>query len=235
MLERGFRLTAAFISGPHRKSFQSLLVLWLALGCSTETRLRASSDPIYGQIPLTFIANRGQVHHSVRFTAKGPGLTAYFTPGEVVVNLRQSTVRMRYMGAKVAPDVDGADLQEGHANYLIGNDPSLWRTNVPLYGRVVYKDLYPGIDMVYSSHTRLLKAEFIVAPGADPSQIRIAYTGVESLRIDDRGGLVLTTADGELREEAPEIYQEAGGGREPVEGAFRVDGDLVTFAVGQYD
>jgi hypothetical protein len=162
-------------------------------------------------------------------------LTAYFTPGEVVVNLRQSTVRMRYLGANAAPDIDGADMQEGRANYLIGDDPSLWRTNVPLYGRVVYKDLYPGIDMVYSSHKRLLKSEFVVAPGADPSQIRIAYTGVESLRIDDQGGLILTTAEGDLREEAPEIYQEESDGRDQIEGAFRVAGNVVTFSVGQYD
>src|SRR5439155_8428689 len=154
------------------RGFQPFVALLLTLGSFSGSILDASSDSSYGQIPLTFTANRGQVHHSVRFTAKGPGLTAYFTPCEVVVNLRQSTVRMRYLGAKVAPDIDGADLQEGHANYLIGNDPSLWRTNVPLYGRVVYKDLYPGIDMVYSSHTRLLKSEFIVAPGADPSEIR---------------------------------------------------------------
>src|SRR5258705_8121128 len=107
MLERGFRLTAAFISGSHGKSFQSLLVLWLALGCSTETRLRASSDPSYGQIPLTFVANRGQSHHSIRFTAKGPGLTAYFMPDEVDVDLRGSTIRMRYPGASLTPAVDG--------------------------------------------------------------------------------------------------------------------------------
>ena len=204
--------------------FQPFVALLLTLGSFSGSILHAQTDSSYGQIPLTFTVNRGQVHHSVRFTARGPGLTAYFTPDEVVVNLRQSTVRMRYLGAKVAPDINGDDLQEGHANYLIGDDPSLWRTNVPLYGRVVYKDLYPGIDMVYSSHKRLLKSEFVVAPGADPSQIRIAY-GVESLRIDDQGGLILATAEGDLREEAPEIYQEGSSGREPVEGAFRVSGN----------
>jgi hypothetical protein len=235
MLERGFRLTAAFISGPHGKSFQSLLVLWLALGCSTETRLRASSDPSYGQIPLTFIANRGQIHHSVRFTAKGPGLTAYFTPGEVVVDLRGSTIRMRYVGANPSPAVDGLELQAGHANFLIGNDPSEWRTNVPLYGSVAYKSLYPGVDMIYSSHKRLLKSEFVVAPGADASRIQIEYTGVESLRLDDSGGLVFKTEAGELREEAPEIYQESVTGRDVVKGAFRVSGNVVSFFVEEYD
>src|SRR5260221_12325745 len=132
--------------------FQPFVALLLTLGSLSASTLQGSSDSSYGQIPLTFTANRGQVHHSVRFRARGPVLTAFFTPGEVVVNVRQWTVRMRYLGAKLSPDIEGADLQEARANYLIGNDPSLWRTNVPLYGRVVYKDLYQGIDMVYSSH-----------------------------------------------------------------------------------
>ena len=235
MLERRVRRTAAFVSGTHCKSFQSLLVLWLALSCSTETKLRASSDPSYGHIPLTFIANRGQTHHSVRFTAKGPGLTAYFTPGEVVVDLRGSTVRMRYVGANLSPAVDGLEIQEGRANFLIGNDPAEWRINVPLYGGVAYKSLYPGVDMIYSSHKRLLKSEFVVAPDADPSEIQIEYTGVESLRVDHDGSLVFKTEAGELREEAPEIYQESLTGRDVVKGAFRVSGNIVSFFVENYD
>ena len=87
----------------------------------------------------------------------------------------------------------GLDLQEGKANYLIGNDPSNWQTDVPLFGRVVYRDLYPGIDMFYSSSTRRLKSEFVVAPGADPSRIQIAYKGVAGIRIDEAGGLIVST------------------------------------------
>src|SRR6266567_2284140 len=128
-----------------------LLALLLTLGSFSAARLAGSSDSTYGQIPLAFTANRGQVHDSVRFTAKGPGLTAYFTPGEVAIKLLGSTIRVRYLGANISPTVDGLDLQEGHANYLIGNDPSLWRTSVPLYGRIAYRDLYPGVDMLYSS------------------------------------------------------------------------------------
>ena len=151
------------------RRFLPFLAPLLTLGSLSGSRLLAAPDSAYGQIPLTFTPNRGQVHNSVRFTAKGLGLTAYFTPAEVVINLLSSSVRMRYLGANISPAVDGLDPQEGHANYFLGAEPSLWRTNVPLYARVVYKDLYPGIDMLYSSHSRLLKSELIVAPGADPS------------------------------------------------------------------
>ena len=217
------------------RGIQSSLAFLLTLGGFSGSILYGSSDSQYGQIPLTFIANRGQVHSSVRFTAQSPGLSAYFTPAEVVLDVGSAVVRMRYLGASVAPEVEGLDLQEGKANYLIGSDPQKWKTNVPLFGRLVYKDLYPGIDMLYSSSTRRLKSEFVVAPGADPSRIRIAYTGAGVIRVDETGALIFNTPDGELREAAPEIYQEIDGRRETVNGAFRVSGDVVSFQLGDYD
>jgi hypothetical protein len=234
VLAKSGRLRAVCTSSRHPRGIQSLLVLFLALGGLTR-QLPGSPDSRYGQIPLTFIENRGQTHASVHFLAKGPGMTAYFTSSEVVVDLHPSVVRMRYLGGKAAPDVGGLDPQEGRVNYLIGADPSKWKTDVPLYGRVIYRDLYPGIDMVYSAQARWLKSEFVAAPGADTSRIRIEYAGVQSIRTDENGRLVLVTANGELREEAPEIYQESGGVRIPVEGAFRVSGNVVSFEVGEYD
>src|SRR5207253_10131201 len=103
MLGRG----SSPVSSRHRKRFQSLLALSLVLGGATETAMRGSSDPDYGQVPLAFIANRGQTHSAVRFTAKAPGLTAFFTHSEVVVDVRGASVRMRYLAASVAPCVEG--------------------------------------------------------------------------------------------------------------------------------
>jgi hypothetical protein len=139
-----------------------------------------------------------------------------------VIDVLSAVIRMRYLGANISPDLGGLDLQEGKANYLIGNDPSNWQTDVPLFGRVVYKNMYPGIDFPYSSSTRRLKSEFVVAPGADPSRIQIVYTGVAAIRIDEPGTLIFSTPEGELREAAPEIYQEANGRHDPLHGAFRV-------------
>src|ERR1700730_205274 len=184
-----YRPADALRSGAHCGGSHSFLALLLVLGSSSASLLCGSSDSQYGQIPLVFVANRGQVHPSVRFTAKSPGFTAYFTSDEVGIDVLSAIVRMRSLGANVSPGVEGLDLQEGKANYLIGNDPSNWQTDVPLFGRVVYKSLYPGIDMLYSSSTRRLKSEFVVAPGADPSRIQIAYVGVAGIRIDDAGGL----------------------------------------------
>jgi hypothetical protein len=67
------------------------------------------------------------------------------------------------------------DELPGKSNYLIGNDPNKWRTNVPTYGRVRYENIYPGVDLVYyGKKGGQLEYDFVVAPGADPGAIRLA-------------------------------------------------------------
>jgi hypothetical protein len=71
--------------------------------------------------------------------------------------------------------VAGLDELPGKSNYFIGNDPSKWRTNVPTYGKVEYRDVYPGVNLVYYGNPAAagqLEHDFVVAPGAanNPSE-----------------------------------------------------------------
>jgi hypothetical protein len=142
---------------------------------------------------------------------------------------------MQFEKANPSPLIEGIERLPGHANFLIGA-PRDWRPDVPLYGAVVYRALYPGIDMVYGGQGRDLKSEFVVAPGADPSRIRVRYDGAGSVRIEEDGALAIPVNGRELREQAPSIYQEQSGGRVAVEGRFAVDVDgAVRFVVGDYD
>ncbi|MFN7919931.1 MAG: SBBP repeat-containing protein [Bryobacteraceae bacterium] len=89
--------------------------------------------------------------------------------------------------------------------------------------------------MVYYGDPRRLEYDFIVAPGADPSVIRLAYEGADKLRIDDRGDLVLTTSTGELRQHKPRVYQEVAGRRVEIEASYHLHGHEATFALANYD
>jgi hypothetical protein len=130
----------------------------------------------------------------------------------------------------------GENLQPGKANYFIGNDPSQWRTNIPTYGRVRYKNVYPGIDLVYYGNQRQVEYDFVVAGGADPNQIKFQISGADQLRIDDAGDLVLKVGSGELKFQAPAIYQESNGQRTPISGRYQVDGnEQIVFEVDKHD
>ncbi len=48
----------------------------------------------------------------------------------------QSVVRMKLVGANENPEVKGLEELPGKVNYFIGNDPAMWRANIPTYGKV---------------------------------------------------------------------------------------------------
>src|SRR5260370_21648118 len=116
--------------------------------------------------------------------------------------------------------VEGLDELPAKVNYFIGNDPSKWRTNISTYGKVRYRDVYPGVDLVYYGNQRQLEYDLVVAPGADSKRIRISFSGVRGLRLDAQGNLILVMSDGELEQHKPIVYQQAAGARKEVRGEY---------------
>jgi hypothetical protein len=184
-------------------------------------------------VPLFFVANHGQAPDPVRFTANGSGMTAFFLENEVRLQAAGHSIRMRFEGATPRPRIEGSDLLSARANFLLGAERD-WRLAVPLYGAIAYRDLYPGIDMIYGGNGRQLKSQFIVAPGSDPSRIRVRYAGTAKPYVE-RGALVVPVDQGELREEEPVAYQEINGHRALVKSQFVVNSDgSVGFHLGEH-
>lgn len=147
-----------------------------------------------------------------------------------------TVIGMSFRGANLNPEVAGEDLLPGRSHYFIGSDPAKWHTNIAQYGRVRYRGVYPGIDLVYYGSQGRLEYDWIVAPGADPHQIVEAFSGATSLSIDADGDLAIDSPDMGIRQKKPVIYQEVGGSRVAVNGEYVLLGDkLVGFKVGRYD
>jgi hypothetical protein len=100
--------------------------------------------------------------------------------------------------------------------------PEEWRTGLPTYSQIAYRNLWPGIDLVYYGTVNRLKYEFIVHPGADPSKIRLAYWGAEKVSIDGEGRLQVTTPVGGFSDDVPVAYQEVRGERVAVFLAYKL-------------
>src|SRR6267154_453038 len=219
----------------------------LPAAAATDARLSES----YGRLPLQFEANRGQTDKHVHFLSRGPGYSLYLTAGETVLVLakpnpdarhdarapiKSVALRMSLVGAARKPVVSGLDELPGKANYFIGKDPAKWRTDVPTYAKVHYQNVYPGIDLLYYGNQRQLEYDFVVAPGADPKKIVLAFKGADKVQIDARGGLVLRAAGGDIRQHKPVVYQEIDGVRQEIEGGYvRKGAGRVGFKVAAYD
>jgi beta-propeller repeat-containing protein len=215
--------------------FRVLLLALLVLPAAAAASLSES----YGKLPLHFEENRGQVDKQVRFLARGPGYGLYLTASEAVLALGakdRRALRMALVGANADSQVSGLDELPGKANYFIGKDSAKWRTNVPTYAKVHYREIYPGIDLVYYGNQRQLEYDFVVAPGADPKRIALRFDGAEKLEIDANGELVLRVAQGDVRVKKPVVYQDIDGKRQEIDGRFVVrDDERVGFHLAAYD
>jgi len=121
----------------------------------------------------------------------------------------------------------------GRVNYFIGNDPKNWRTDIPTYAAVAYKEAYQGIDLKFYGNGRQLEYDVVVGPGADPDQVQFRYAGVERLEVTPEGHLALKLpGGGELIQQKPYVYQEIAGRRVAREGRFRVQGDAARLTCG---
>ncbi|MEE9533318.1 MAG: SBBP repeat-containing protein, partial [Acidimicrobiia bacterium] len=194
----------------------------------------------YGKLPLSFEVNHGQTDGQVKYLARGRGYTLFLTPDEAMLVLsnqsKRTALRMQLVGANPHPKTVASDQLPGKSNYLIGNDPKKWRTNIPTYARVRYQDVYPGVDLVYYGNQRQLEYDLVVGPGADPKSITLAFNGAERLEINDQGDLVLHIAGGKVIQRAPVIYQENNGVKQTINGHYVLRGkDHVAIQVGAYD
>jgi hypothetical protein len=138
------------------------------------------------------------------------------SPKSAIRNPKSEILRLRLVGANPSPQVRGLEELPGKSNYFIGDDPSKWRTNVPNYAKVEYREVYPGVNLVYYGNQRQLEHDFVVAPGADPNAIRFAIEGADKLELDAAGDLVLHVAGGKVCLRKPVVYQEVAGTRREI-------------------
>src|SRR6185295_8806019 len=118
-------------------------------------------------------------------------------------------------------------------NYLRGSRDQ-WRTGVATYGALRAANLYPGVDALFYGTDGNLEYDFVVAPGATPSGIRLSFVGTDRIEAKD-GALHLRRQDRTLVQQPAVAYQEIDGRRIPVEVRYRIDGRDVGFDVGRYD
>lgn len=185
-----------------------------------------------------FVPNQGQWSDAeVHYGLRSRGLDVAFRESAFTMHLSRGsddepsvapeklTLIVSFPGSNDVEPV-GAQPQTAKFNYFVGGKGRGTAGDVPSFAEVVYGNIYDGIDLhVMGNDDGVLKYEFRVAPGADHSQIRIAYDGVESLCIDDVGSLRIDTLHGTLRDSAPEVWQENDRIRTRIPSRFELEDD----------
>jgi hypothetical protein len=216
----------------------ALLVLVPSRPAATSAAAAAPRPHMF-TAPLAFERNDGQHDAAIRFAARGPGYAVAMLDTGVTLTLRgnrgpASRVLMKF-GDTGKPAPSAEEPLDGRANYFVGRDATDWRTNIPMFGRVRYKDAFDGIDLVFYGRDQQLEYDVVVAPGADPRIARITFDGAESVQVDGDGSLALSVGGRELRYSKPVGYQSIGAARRPVDVRYRVSGQSIAFEPGAYD
>ena len=186
--------------------------------------------------PVAFEVNRGQTDANVKFLTRAQNFTVFMKQGETVLRGRNADVlRMKLQNSNPAASVVGENRLQRISNYYIGSDRSKWLSGVPNYEKVRYENVYSGIDMVYHSDQQQLEYDFVVKPGADPNQIRVAFDGASKMNITSQGELELKSAAGDTLNHKPVVYQMINGHRKMVSGEYALANNTVGFKIGAYD
>ena len=207
---------------------------------------------------LRFIQNKGQWNEDVDFQAQVPGgRVGVSATGFSVLLLDMEAMEHQHLASHGAinesdgqPATEpitghyfqinllGANPQakaiveaplEGHHNYFLGNDSCHWAANALAFASILYLDVYDGVDFRVSSVGKNLKYDFIVKAGADPSQIKIEYSGVDGIR-ESEGELEIRTAVGSLTELEPFTYQGNGNNKQAIPSEYRLNNNIVSFS-----
>src|SRR5207302_3707569 len=185
----------------------------------------------FSQLPMIFEPNVGQSHPSVKFLAHGTVYSLFLTPEGATMALRSKAaaangsrselLTMKLAGANRGAAIAASDPLPGKTNYFLGDDPSRWHRNIPQFARVHYKDVYPGIDLVFYGNQGHLEYDFQVAPGANPALAELEFDGAKRLELAE-GNLIVRGETGAVRLESPSVYQQINGHQKPVDARFAV-------------
>jgi uncharacterized protein (TIGR03437 family) len=200
----------------------------------------SAAAPEFGQLPLSFELNVGQTEATYQFVAEGEGHFIFLSAAGLVLDLRDgetpAVVKMALAGGNDRASWEPVEGLSGRVNYLLGNDPARWRTNIPTYGRVRYRDVYPGIDIDYYGQQNQLEYDFVVRPGGDPRQIRMQFEGDVALELESGGALAVRHGERLVRWHKPRLHQQVNGRQLQVEGGYQLEGsNSVRFVVGAYN
>jgi Beta-propeller repeat len=205
-----------------------LVLLSLCCVCAFADSTPHISAKLKNALPIRFEPDAAD-----HWRARGLGYSFLFTPDAAVMRIGKRTVELKFTGASPIAKFQGSEKFAAPSNYFIGHTFK----SVPAYGRLHRRGLYPGIDLVYYGHGGEMEYDFEIAPGADPSRIRMKFAGADAVNLSGDGDVVLTLDGREVLQRAPVVYQHRESGEiVKVAASYRLASDgTVRVALGNYD
>ena len=201
---------------------------------------RTASVVSIAELPLAFEPNVGQGPSDQIFLTRSGIMQMGFSADSLDFRLpstsENGSLGMTLVGANKNVKIEASEKGVGESNYILGNQQSAWKTHIPQYGRITYKEIYSGVDLTYYGTGGRMEHDFVVQPGADYRQIKMRYTGARTLALSANGDLRMGIGESEVTVRAPHIFQRMHGREQEIDGTFVLFGDdEVGFSIGAFD
>jgi hypothetical protein len=203
---------------------------------------------------LDFIVNRGQLLNtdwnpvsSVQYYSKSTYPELFFLDDQIsfVQNIFiDSTKKFEYyrvdllfIEANSEIKIRAFDQKEFYYNYELGQIPEV-RERVSTFNRLFYSEMYPNIDIMYTSNNRGIKYYYIVKPGGDIEDIHMSFLGADSISVGFNNELIIYTPLGEIIFPKPKAYQIDNNGDRVLlawQPDWNINGSHLFFTYGSYD
>jgi hypothetical protein len=204
-------------------------VLWQAHGAGFEASFSRDGFVVrlFGAKPD---ASTGGSAKPLAAADGGAGPAKLSDPGRITITEQ----RISLAGASPLATIEPLDRLPGRVSFFRGNNPKRWASGLSTYARLRYKNVYPGIDLLFYSNQGALEYDFAVAPGADPGAIRLRVEDGQPVRIEN-GVLQVGEGAGAVLHR-PLLYQNVRSGKRVIGGNFvSLADDTVGFQFSQYD
>lgn len=174
-----------------------------------------------------FIKNEGQISKGdVRYYMAGfDGSYLFFLPDGIQLGKGKDVVHFSFYGSGSGIDVVGEEPLETRVNYFVGSDEGMWKRNVPTYGKVRYRNVYPGVDVVfYMTQEGRVEYDIIARPGVNVSAVKFGIDGARDVELNENGDVRILLPSGDaVVQKAPQIYHLKENTRVKVEGKYRIE------------
>jgi uncharacterized repeat protein (TIGR01451 family) len=195
----------------------------------------------FGSRSVTMVLSKPAERQSAQADLAGVALGAAATDDGVAPgSISRAAVTLEFVGADPTVKPVGEDLAKARFSYFKGPRED-WAAGLQSYTRLVYADLWPGIDLIYTASVDRLKYTFVVKPGADPKRIKLRYRGAEAVSLNQDGKLLIRTAVEDFHDERPTAHQDVDGAVKDVSAEYILlnsesdAGYVYGFNVGAYD
>ncbi len=213
------------------------------------------NDNSYNNLPIYFVKNQGQTNPEVKYFSRSVNPDIFLISNGMIISLHSNrkmkrseeksklkeqresyAIKMDLENSNRLPEIEGIDRLPGKVSYFKGSDPQKWQQNIPIYSKVKYTGIYPGIDMVFYGKQKELEYDFILSPGASCENITMAFEGIDKADLDEDGNALLHFGEEEISLHYPKAYQDIDDKRQEVLCRYKIKDECkVQFEVGSYE